>query len=207
MSRPDRSRLILGLMSGTSADGIDVALVRIGPRGASLEAFAAFPFPAAVRAAILRLAEGAPASTREISQLNFRLGEIFAAAALRACQQFHVGPVRISAIGSHGQTIFHQGEPVPFLGARVASTLQIGEPAIIAARTGIVTVGDFRPADIAAGGHGAPLVPFVDFLLYRSIKRWGSAALNIGGISNVTVIPRGSDAPRTSSRSIPAPAI
>jgi anhydro-N-acetylmuramic acid kinase len=192
-------RLVLGLMSGTSADGIDVALVRIvdatniasgGSRqSARLENFVTLPFPAAIRAATLRLAEGAPASCAEISQMNFRLGELFAHAILRACRKFRVSPSRISLIGSHGQTIYHQGVPSKFLGAPIASTLQIGEPAIIAARTGITTVADFRPADMAAGGQGAPLVPFVDYLLYRDTGR-GRAALNIGGIANVTVTPR-----------------
>lgn len=183
--------LVLGLMSGTSADGIDVALVRISgspaPR-AHLENFAAFPYPPAVREAVLRLANGDAATTREISQLNFRLGELFADAALRACRKFHVSPRRISLIGSHGQTLYHQGAPSPFLGARVSSTLQLAEPAIIAERTGITTIADFRPADIAAGGQGAPLVPFVDYLLYRDSRR-GRVALNIGGIANLTVLP------------------
>jgi anhydro-N-acetylmuramic acid kinase len=194
------SRLVIGLMSGTSADGIDVALVRIADNeshadrnasvtaNAQLENFVTLPFPAAIRATTLRLAEGAPTSCAEISQMNFRLGELFAQAILQACRKFHVSPSRISLIGSHGQTIYHQGVPGKFLGAPIASTLQIGEPSIIAARTGITTVGDFRPADIAAGGQGAPLVPFVDYLLYRDAKR-GRAALNIGGIANVTVIP------------------
>lgn len=189
-SEKNRARLVLGLMSGTSADGIDVALVRIAPNGASLQNFAAFPFASTVRAAILRLAEGAPTTTAEISQLNFRLGELFAQAALRGCRKFRVSPSRIRLIGSHGQTLFHQGAPTSFLGGRVASTLQIGEPAVIAARTGIVTIGDFRPADMAAGGRGAPLVPFVDYLLYRD-ARIGRAALNIGGIANVSVIKAG----------------
>jgi len=188
--------LVLGLMSGTSADGIDVALVRItgaakgspsAPR-TQLVNFAAFPYPPAVRDAVLRLANGAATTTREISQLNFRLGELFAAAALRACRKFRVSPRRITLIGSHGQTLYHQGAPSQFLGARVASTLQLAEPAIIAERTGITTIADFRPADMAAGGQGAPLVPFVDYLLYRH-PRHGRVALNIGGIANVTVIP------------------
>ena len=182
--------LALGIMSGTSADGIDVALVRVDGRKASLENFAAFPFPRGVQKTILKLGEGRPVTTGEISQLNFLLGEIFAGAALAACRKFRVTPARIDAIGSHGQTVFHQGTPAAFHGRRVASTLQIGEPSVIAARTGITAVGDFRPADMAAGGQGAPLVPFVDFLLYRH-SRIGRVALNIGGIANVTVIPAG----------------
>ncbi|HEV2288088.1 MAG TPA: anhydro-N-acetylmuramic acid kinase [Candidatus Acidoferrales bacterium] len=194
MTRRSREILVLGLMSGTSADGIDVALVGIsgGPAAprARLKHFAAFPYPAAVREAVLRVSSGAPTTTREISQLNFRLGELFAAAALRACHRFRISPRSVALIGSHGQTIFHQGAPGAFLGARVSSTLQIGEPAIIAERTGITAIADFRPADIAAGGQGAPLVPFVDYLLYRHPHR-GRVALNIGGIANVTAIPAG----------------
>jgi len=182
--------LALGIMSGTSADGIDVALVRVAGRSASLENFASFPFPRGVQKTILKLGEGRATTTREISQLNFLLGGIFADAALAACRKFRVPPARIDVIGSHGQTVFHQGAPASFEGRRVASTLQIGEPSVIAARTGITTVGDFRPADMAAGGQGAPLVPYVDFLLYRN-ARIGRVALNMGGISNVTVIPAG----------------
>jgi len=189
------SRLALGLMSGTSVDGIDVALVRIAPSirenaaHARLENFVAVPFPAAVRAKVLRIAEGTPVSPGEISQLNFRLGHAFGQAALRACRKFRVAPQRLSVIGSHGQTIFHQGRPSRFLGENIASTLQVGESAVIAAITGVTTVGDFRPADMAVGGQGAPLVPFGDYLLYRDPGR-GRAVLNIGGIANVTVIPK-----------------
>jgi anhydro-N-acetylmuramic acid kinase len=185
-----RGTLALGIMSGTSADGIDVALVRMAGRKASLENFAAFPFPRLVQKAILKLGEGRPVTTGEISQLNFLLGEIFADAALDACKKFRVPPSQIEVIGSHGQTVFHQGTPAAFNGRRIASTLQIGDPSVIAIRTGITTVGDLRPADMAAGGQGAPLVPFVDFLLYRH-PRIGRVALNIGGIANVSVIPAG----------------
>jgi anhydro-N-acetylmuramic acid kinase len=191
-----RSALVIGMMSGTSADGIDAALVRVrensrgGFPAARLEGFASHAYPGALRAEILRIAEGKTASAGEISQLNFRVGEEFARAALAACRRWRVKPQQVSLIGSHGQTIFHQGAPIAFLGVRIASTLQIGEPAAIAARTKITTVGDFRPADIAAGGQGAPLVPFVDYFLYRDARR-GRIALNIGGIANVTVIPRG----------------
>jgi anhydro-N-acetylmuramic acid kinase len=189
---------VLGMMSGTSADGIDVALVRISGAPpailAKLEGHHQVRFPTAVRDGILRLADGAPTTTAEISQLNFLLGEEFARAAIAACKAWRVPLRRISLIGSHGQTIFHQGVPARFLGARrVISTLQIGEPSIIAERTGIATIGDFRPADMAAGGQGAPLVPFVDYLLYRH-ARIGRVALNIGGIANLTVIPAGARA-------------
>jgi anhydro-N-acetylmuramic acid kinase len=190
--KPSRRRglLALGIMSGTSADGIDVALVRRNGRKATLENFVALPFPRNVQKAILNIAEGHAVTTGEISQLNFLLGELFAKAALAACKKFRVSPSQIDVIGSHGQTVFHQGTPGLFNGARVASTLQIGDPSVIAVRTGITTVGDFRPADIAAGGQGAPLVPYVDYLLYRH-PRMGRVALNIGGIANVTVIPAG----------------
>ncbi len=184
---------VLGMMSGTSADGIDVALVRISGAPPSLsikfEGHHHVRFPVRVRDAILRLANGGATTTAEISQLNFLLGEEFGAAAVAACKRWRVPLRQIGLIGSHGQTIFHQGVAARFLGTRkVASTLQIGEPSIIAARTGVTAIGDFRPGDMAAGGQGAPLVPFVDYLLYRD-RKVGRVALNIGGIANVTVIP------------------
>jgi anhydro-N-acetylmuramic acid kinase len=188
----NETALVLGLMSGTSADGIDVALARVSgapPRVRSrLLAHAAINYPPAIRREILRVAEQQPITAGELSQLNFRMGAVFADAALAACRKFHVAPYRIALIGSHGQTIFHQGAPVKYLGARTASTLQIGEPSVIASRMGITTVGDFRPADMAVGGQGAPLVPYADYLLYRDAKI-GRASLNLGGIANVTVIP------------------
>jgi anhydro-N-acetylmuramic acid kinase len=184
--------LVLGLMSGTSADGIDVALARISGApphlNAKLLGHTSSQFPPALRKEILRVAEQQPISAGELSQLNFRLGEIFAAAALDACRRFRVSPKRVALIGSHGQTIFHQGQPANYFGSPTASTLQIGEPSVIAARTGITTVADFRPADIALGGQGAPLVPYVDYLLYRHPKL-GRVSLNLGGIANITVIP------------------
>src|SRR5438105_10098637 len=185
--------LVLGMMSGTSADGIDVALARISGAPPSLSAkllgHTSVKFPDALRKEILRVAEQQPISAGALSQLNFRLGGLFAHAALAACRKFRVSPKRISLIGSHGQTIFHQGRPVPYFGAPTASTLQIGEPSVIAARTGITSVGDFRPADMALGGQGAPLVPYVDYLLYRH-ARLGRISLNLGGIANITVLPR-----------------
>jgi len=185
--------LVMGLMSGTSADGIDVALARVNgapPRLRSeLLAHATLPLHPALRKELLRIAEGGSCRAGEISQLNFRVGEEFAAAAIAACKRFRVRIANVDLIGSHGQTIFHQGNPVTFLGSKTASTLQIGEPSVIAARTGIPTVGDFRVADMAAGGQGAPLVPYVDALLFRD-ERIGRVALNLGGIGNVTVLAR-----------------
>jgi anhydro-N-acetylmuramic acid kinase len=187
-----RPMLVLGLMSGTSADGIDVALARISgapPRlSAKLLGHTSISFPPAIRKEILRVAEQQAITAGELSQLNFRLGELFADAATEACRRFHISPRRVSLIGSHGQTIFHQGRPVPFYGRPTASTLQIGEPSVIAAHTGITTIGDFRPADVALGGQGAPLVPYADYLLYGHPK-FGRVSLNLGGIANITVLP------------------
>src|SRR6266404_8583214 len=189
---PPKSSLVLGLMSGTSADAIDVALARISGAPPHLKAkllnHTSINFPPQLRKEILRVAEQQPISAGDLSQLNFRLGETFAEAALAACRRFRVSPKKVALIGSHGQTIFHQGKPVPYLGRPTASTLQIGEASIIAARTGITTVADFRPADIAEGGQGAPLVPYADYLLYRHPKL-GRVSLNLGGIANITVIP------------------
>jgi len=185
--------LVFGMMSGTSADGIDVALARISGAPPNLNAklvgHTSEKFPPALRREILRIAEQQSISAGELSQLNFRLGELFADAALSACRTFRVPPSRIALIGSHGQTIFHQGRPVPYFGSPTASTLQIGEPSVIAARMGITTVGDFRPADIALGGQGAPLVPYADYLLYGH-QKFGRVSLNLGGIANITVLPR-----------------
>jgi anhydro-N-acetylmuramic acid kinase len=187
-----KSSLVLGLMSGTSADAIDVALARISGAPPHLKAkllnHTSINFPPQLRKEILRVAEQRPISAGDLSQLNFRMGEVFAEAALTACRRFRIAAKKIALIGSHGQTIFHQGRPIPYLGRPTASTLQIGEPAIIAARTGITTVADFRPADMAQGGQGAPLVPYADYLLYRHPKL-GRISLNLGGIANITVIP------------------
>src|SRR6266849_11200237 len=190
---PPTSSLVLGLMSGTSADAIDVALARVSgaaPRlNAKLLNHTSITFPLQLRKEILRVAEQQPISAGQLSQLNFRLGETFAEAALTACRRFRISTKKIALIGSHGQTIFHQGKPVSFLGRPTASTLQIGEASIISARTGITTIGDFRPSDIALGGQGAPLVPYADYLLYRHPKL-GRVSLNLGGIANITVLPR-----------------
>jgi anhydro-N-acetylmuramic acid kinase len=173
---------VAGLISGTSVDGIDVAVADIGD-GIHVVATATVPYPAEVRDAILSVSNAAT-HTATIARLNFLLGELFA----EALQNTGVPLDTIELIGSHGQTIFHEGEPVEFCGRRIASTMQLGEAALIAERTGIATIADFRPSDMAAGGKGAPLVPFLDYQLFRH-PELARIALNIGGIANITVIP------------------
>ena len=191
------SRLAVGLMSGTSVDGIDAALVRLSgpldhPR-VRLLAFVTLPYPPEVRLWVMRVAAGEQTTSGGISQLNFLLGKLFAEATLEVCHAGNVSPRHVSVIGSHGQTIYHQGKPKLIQGQvepTDSNTLQIAEPAVIAERTGAPVVADFRTADVAAGGQGAPLVPMVDYLLLRDAQK-GTVALNIGGIANVTLIPAG----------------
>jgi anhydro-N-acetylmuramic acid kinase len=168
---------IAGIMSGTSLDGIDVAIVEVGGRGrVRMIGFQSTAYPPLLRRELLAVSNAA-AHAAAISRLHFALGELYARATLRAMRRFG----RVALIGCHGQTIFHQGR---------RSTLQIGEPAVIAERTGIPVVANFRARDIAAGGEGAPLVPYADYLLFRHPRR-ARTALNIGGIANITVIPAG----------------
>src|SRR5207249_3715577 len=156
--------IVAGLISGTSVDAIDVAVVDLAQVGRPvLLAFKSVPYPAGVREAILAISN-APTHTAEIAHMNFLIGELFA----EAVQSCGVALDTIELIGSHGQTIFHEGDPVGLFGYQVASTMQIGEAAIIAERTGIPVVADFRTSDMAAGGKGAPLVPYIDYLLFRS---------------------------------------
>jgi len=181
---------VAGIMSGTSLDGIDVAIVDIGNRyKLTLVAFHSAPYPPRVREALLG-ASNATTHTSTISRLNFLLGELYAEAVIRLCERKRIALDSIGLIGCHGQTIFHEGAPVSYLRRPVASTLQIGEAAVIAERTGIPVISDFRTRDVAAGGQGAPLVPIVDYRLYRHL-RLGRVALNIGGIANLTAIPPG----------------
>ena len=163
---------VAGVMSGTSLDGIDVAVVEINGRRVETIGFACTAYSEDVRSAILGVDR-----PKGLSHLNFRLGELYARAVLRAVRRY--GPVEL--IGCHGQTIYHEGG---------VHTLQIGEAAVVAERTGVPVVSNFRARDIAAGGEGAPLVPYVDYLLFRHPKR-ARIALNIGGIANITVIPAG----------------
>jgi anhydro-N-acetylmuramic acid kinase len=184
--------IVAGVMSGTSADGIDVALVKIEGRGFSLKlkllGHKNFKYPSKVREAVLRAMNASGASVAELSRLNFLLGELYAEAVRKTRQ--HFAAEELDLIGCHGQTIYHQGEAASYLGRKIVSTWQTGEGAVVAARTGVPVVSDFRPADMAAGGKGAPLVPFLDYVLFRD-SRVGRIVQNLGGIANLTAIPAG----------------
>lgn len=185
--------IVAGVMSGTSADGIDVALVRVPSgksRGSRFELLLHHhsPYPAAVRNAVLGSMNSTSASVADLSRLNFLLAELYSDAVLQAQSQAHVS--RIDLVGCHGQTIYHQGIVATYLAKKIACTWQLGEGSVIAARLGVPVVSDFRPADIAAGGKGAPLVPFLDYLVFRD-RRFGRVVQNLGGIANLTAIPAG----------------
>ena len=183
-----RTLRVVGLMSGTSADGVDAAIVDVGPRGVEVVAFDTYPYPAVLRREVMAACRPGQSGVDDLCHLNFALGEVFAEAVLRIARRARGGLASIDLIGSHGQTVYHIPGGRPFGGRRIRSTLQIGEPSIIAERTGITTVADFRPRDIAAGGQGAPLVPLADWLLFRHRRRT-RAVQNIGGIANVTILP------------------
>jgi anhydro-N-acetylmuramic acid kinase len=199
--------IVAGVMSGTSADGINVALVRIGdardsksPRRSAAAAdargdqchvkllgHAEYPYPKRVREAVLAAMNAPRANVGDLARLNFLLGELYADAILATERKLRL---KADLVGCHGQTLYHQGEPKRFLGRMVAATWQTGEAAVVAARVGAPVVSDFRPSDMAAGGKGAPLVPFLDFMLFRDALR-GRIVQNIGGIANLTAIPAG----------------
>lgn len=186
--------IVAGVMSGTSADGIDVALVRITPPAAkpkiTLLAHHATPYTPALRKAVLAAMNAPHTSTAELARLNWRLGIAYAE-AIRSALKKH--PVKLDLVGCHGQTIYHQAKPAAYAGRRIACTWQIGESALIASEIGVPVVSNFRPADMAAGGQGAPLVPLLDFVLFAHPKR-ARILQNIGGIGNLTAIPAGAPA-------------
>ncbi len=184
--------IVAGVMSGTSVDGINVALVQVSARGRgrprhTLLGHEEHPFPARVRRAILGMMNAELARVADLARLNFLLGELYAEAVAKTARRHRV---KLDLVGCHGQTLYHQGVAERFLGQKLAATWQTGEGAVIAARLGVPVVSDFRPADMAAGGKGAPLVPFVDYLLYRD-QRVNRIAQNIGGIANLTAIAAG----------------
>ncbi len=186
----DKAKIrIAGLMSGTSVDGVDVAIVDIRRRKVDLLAFGVFPYSDALRREILDLCNPESARLDNICHYNFALSEMFADSVVKLCKRNSIALKSINLIGSHGQTIYHNPRGKRYSKKTIRSTLQIGEPSVIAQRLGITTVADFRPRDMAAGGEGAPLVPYADYILFRH-KKLSRAVQNIGGIANVTFLPR-----------------
>ena len=192
--------LAVGLMSGTSLDGVDAALVDVSGEGADtkvrLLAFETFPMPAETRERIMRACDPIASSTPLLCSLNAELGHIFADAARAVCVRAGIKVEDLAFVASHGQTVWHEplpsqpGERGRIFAASYPSTLQIGEPANIAWELGVKVVANFRPMDMAAGGQGAPLVPYSEVVLYGDASR-NVALLNVGGIGNITVLPAG----------------
>ncbi len=191
-----RARRVAGIMSGTSTDGVDVAIAWLeGSRTnltCQLEAFHTVPYPEDLRATLLAQTHPESSSVAEISQLHVCLGRFMASAVKKTASQAGIPLEHIHLIGSHGHTLYHHPEPGTCAGEQVHSTFQIGSPDVIAAETGIPTIGDFRMGDIAVGGQGAPLVPYFDYVYFHHPKET-RLLLNIGGIANVTVLPAGGD--------------
>jgi anhydro-N-acetylmuramic acid kinase len=195
--------IVAGVMSGTSADGIDVAMVRLKDSGPGsrkkvrsqsqdlaatkleLLGHSELPYPADVRRMVLASMNSPRANVADLARLNFLLGELYAEAVLSAQKKLGYKP---ELVGCHGQTLYHQGRPATFLGRQLAVTWQVGDGSRMAARLSVPVISDFRPADMAAGGKGAPLVPFLDYLVYRD-PELGRITLNIGGIANLTALP------------------
>ncbi|HEU4636298.1 MAG TPA: anhydro-N-acetylmuramic acid kinase [Edaphobacter sp.] len=187
-----KEMIVAGVMSGTSADGVDVALCRIrasasGVPKIKLIGAREFRYPKAVRSAVLAAMDAKSISVAELSRLHWRLGEIYAEAVHAAAQEYGV---KIDLVGNHGQTIYHQGRAARYLGRPTRCTWQIGEASVIAEKLRTPVISDFRPADLAAQGQGAPLVPMLDYVLFRS-EKVSRVLQNLGGIANMTAIPAG----------------
>jgi anhydro-N-acetylmuramic acid kinase len=191
-----RSMVVAGVMSGTSADGVDVAICRISPSrlkhgtpSVKLLGHLGLPYPKDMRAAVLCAMDADATSVAEMARLNWRLGEVYADAVEKAQEKFGV---KVGLVGCHGQTVYHQGVAERYLGKDVRATWQVGEAAVIAERLRVPVVSDFRPGDVAAGGQGAPLVPMLDYCMFRSAEI-SRVLLNLGGIANLTAIPAEAD--------------
>jgi anhydro-N-acetylmuramic acid kinase len=191
-----RSMVVAGVMSGTSADGVDVAICRVSPSrlkhgtpSVNLLGHLGLPYPEDMRAAVLCAMDADATSVAEMARLNWRLGEVYADAVEKAQEKFGV---KVGLVGCHGQTVYHQGVAERYLGKDVRATWQVGEAAVIAERLRVPVVSDFRPGDVAAGGQGAPLVPMLDYCMFRSAEI-SRVLLNLGGIANLTAIPAEAD--------------
>ncbi len=189
-------KYVIGLMSGTSLDGVDTVLVKIENSGTKTKinqlGFITHPFPLGLKKRILENSAINSGNVTDICKLNFLIPLVYVDAVKSLCKKFKFPLNKIDLIGSHGQTIHHLPSKEKFYGYKFGSTLQIADPMVIAKLTGITTIGDFRTGDIALGGEGAPLVPYFDYLLFHS-KNINRALLNIGGISNITVLNKNFD--------------
>ncbi len=191
-----KQRIVVGMMSGTSCDGLDLALLRINGCGSSTK-FKLLnthhqPYTRAQKKYLLQLMDYEHTNVRSMANANFYLARIWADTVLRFLKSIDKSREDVDLLGSHGQTVYHQPDPEKILGRSVRSTLQIGDPAVLAQLTGITTIGDFRVSDMALGGQAAPLVPYFDWLMYGKLKR-NLLALNIGGIANMTYVPDDGD--------------
>jgi anhydro-N-acetylmuramic acid kinase len=194
--RKKETKVIVGLMSGTSADGVDVAVVEVKGNGKDTKiktiGWRTFPFEKDLKWLILKNSQPETSRVDEICRLNFLIAQIYADSVFKTLEELNLKPSEVDLIGSHGQTIQHLPNAVEMFGYRVKSTLQIGDPGVIAKLTGIPTVGNFRIGDVALGGEGAPLVPYFDYLIFGS-DEINRLVLNIGGIANFTVLKRNCD--------------
>ena len=188
------SLLVIGLMSGTSADGMDAALVEITGSGIGTrvqqKGFVSLPYSEEVRSEILRLAEGKQGGSHDLCLFHFLLGQLALEACQAVCRQAGVDPAQVDLAGSHGQTLYHIPVEEPYAGRMVRGTLQLGEASVLCEGLGCPVVSDFRVRDMAAGGQAAPLVPYAEYLLYRRQDQTVGLQ-NIGGIGNLTVLPKG----------------
>lgn len=193
--RDKKKKYIIGLMSGTSLDGVDAALIELKGSGTKteikLQGFVTYPFPGGFKEKLLENSTTNSGNVTDICRLNFLLAHLYADAVKYLLKKAKVPIKKIDLIGSHGQTIHHLPNKENYLGYRFGSTLQIGDPSVIAKLTGITTVGDFRTGDVALNGEGAPLVPYFDYIMFNSSKK-NRALLNIGGISNITFLKKNS---------------
>ena len=189
-----QNRMVAGLMSGTSLDGIDAVVARLAGSGRALRveqrAFVSVPYPEMLRALLLRNSAPETTSVYDLSQLNVRLAHAYAEAVRQAVRAAGLPLDALDLVGSHGQTVHHVPEAADCAGLPTTSTLQIGDPSVLANLLGVPVVGDFRVADMALGGQGAPLVPYFDYVYFADADET-RGLLNLGGIANLTVLPAG----------------
>ncbi len=187
-----KTRIAAGIMSGTSLDGVDIVLLKIKGSGRKTKieqiAFSSKPFPGEMKSFLKKNAELYGGNVTDLCRINFLLARVYANELMKLCASANIPLNEVDFIGCHGQTMHHLPDKHELFGLPAQSTLQLGDPAVLAKLTGILTIGDFRTGDVALGGQGAPLVPYFDYLMYTSRTK-NRMLLNIGGISNVTVLP------------------